>query len=129
LSRAQRTQQTREKTAFEIRSAALSKTGARKDQMAYMTDNVDANLSALGGSLAQLPASEARTMGDMNLQLSENDFVQGQMGTRQDMDRLELYAHILLAGVTEYNRLSLASQLSIQPLVLISAELERRRKP
>jgi hypothetical protein len=45
------------------------------------------------------------------------------------MDRLELYAHILLAGVTEYNRLSLASQLSIQPLVLLSEELERRRKP
>jgi hypothetical protein len=129
LNRDQRVQQTREKTAFEIRSAALAKTGARREQMAYMTDNVDANLSALGGSLGRLQASEARTLGEANLQLSENDFVQGQMGVRQDMDRLELYAHILLASVTEYNRLSLASQLAIQPLVLISGELERRRAP
>lgn len=129
LSPDQRGQQTREKTAFEVRASALAKTGARRDQMTYMTDNVDANLSALGGSLAELQASEARTMGEMNLQLSENDFVQGQMGTCQDMDRLELYAHILLAGVTEHNRLSLASHLSIQPLVLLSEELERRRNP
>lgn len=129
LSRDQRTQQTREKTAFEVRSGTLAKTGARRDQMAFMTDNVDANLSALGGSVGQLQASESRTLGDVNLQLSENDFVQGQMGARQDMDRLELYAHILLSGVTDYNRLSLASQLSIQPLVMLSGELERRRKP
>ncbi len=122
----QKKQQTREKTAFEVRSNALAKTGARRDQMTYMTDNVDANLSAMGGSLSELQSSDTKTMGEMNLQLSENDFVQGQMGTRQDMDRLELYAHILLAGVTDYNRLGLASYLSIQPLVLLSEELERR---
>jgi hypothetical protein len=128
LSPDQKKQQTREKTAFEIRSGALAKTGARRDQMTYMTDNVDAHLSSLGRSLTQIQTSDTRTMGEMNLQLSENDFVQGQMGTRQDMDRLELYAHILLAGVTDYNRLSLASYLSIQPLVLLSEELENRSR-
>jgi hypothetical protein len=129
LSPDQKKQQTREKTAFEIRSGALAKTGARRDQMTYMSDNVDAHLSSLGSSLTQIQSSDTRTMGEMNLQLSENDFVQGQMGTRQDMDRLELYAHILLAGVTDYNRLSLASYLSIQPLVLLSEELESRSRP
>jgi hypothetical protein len=124
----QREQQSREKTAFEVRNGALAKSGARRDQMVYMTDNSEAHLSSMGSSIGRLESSDSRAMAETNLQLSENEFVQGQMETRQDMDRLELYAHILLAEVTSYNRLGLASHLAIQPLVVLSDELERRTR-
>ena len=128
LSSDQRKQQSREKTAFEIRNGVLARSGARRDQMIYMTDNTEAHLSSMGTSLGRLESSDARAMAETNLQLSENGFVQGQMEARQDMDRLEIYAHILLAGVTEYNRLGLASHLAIQPLVALADELERRTR-
>ncbi len=120
-------QQSREKTTFDIRSGSLAKSGARQDQMAYMTDNTNAHLSALGSSLTKLETSDQKTMSDMNQQLSENDFVEGQMETRQDMDKLELYTHILLVRAMDYNKMGMAAYLTLQPLLLLSDELERRQ--
>ncbi len=125
----QRKQKTREKAAFDIRSTSLAKTAARQGQMDYMTDDADAHLSALGSTLTQMDASEARCLGEMNAQLSENDFVQGQMEAHQDMDRLELYSQILLAKASDYNRRGLLVHLAIEPLVLLSTELEARKVP
>lgn len=127
LSPGSRPQQSRGKTTYDIRSSSLAKSGARQDQMAYMTDNTNAHLSALGSSLTTLESSDQKTMTDMNQQLSENDFVEGQMETRQDMDRLELYTHILLVRASDYNRMGVASYLTLQPLLLLSDELERKR--
>ena len=129
LSPDQRKQKTREKAAFDIRSTSLAKAAARQGQMDYMTDDADAHLSALGSTLTQMDASEARSLGEMNAQLSENDFVQGQMEAHQDMDRLELYSQILLAKASDYDRRGLLVHLAIEPLVLLSTELEARKVP
>ncbi len=127
LSPGQRPQQSRDKTTFDIRNGAIAKSGARQDQMVYMADNTDAHLSALGTSLAKLETSDQKTISDMNVQLSENDFVQGQMEVRQNMDKLELYTHILLTKASDYNRMGLAAYATLQPLLLLSDELERQR--
>jgi hypothetical protein len=63
----------------------------------------------------------------MNSQLAENDFVQGQMEAHQEMDRLDLYAQILLSKASAYNRVGLSTHLAIQPMLVLSAELERRK--
>lgn len=127
LSPDQRKQPSREKLAFDVRSATIAKTAARQDRMTYMTDDADANLSATGTTLAKMDASQAKALSEMNTQLAENDFVQGQMEAHQEMDRLDLYAQILLSKASSYNRVGLSTHLAIQPLLLLSAELERRR--
>jgi hypothetical protein len=121
----QRQQVSREKAAYDIRTASLLKTGARRDQMVYMTDNADANLSALGQSLRKIEDSKAKEMTDINGQLAENEFVLGNMESAQDMDRLELYSQILLAKATKYNQAGLGSYLALWPMVSLSDELER----
>lgn len=123
----QRKQASREKAAYDIRTASLLKTGARRDQMVYMSDNADANLSALGQSLRTLDDSRAKEMAELNGQLAENDFVLGNMETAQDMDRLELYSQILLSKASKYNRAGLGAYLAVAPLVELSEELERIR--
>jgi hypothetical protein len=129
LSPDQRKQKTREKVAYDIRSTTLAKTAARQDRMAYMTDDADAHLSAVGSTLTRMDASEAKGLSEMNGQLSENDFVQGQMESRQSMDRLELYAQILLARASDYNRAGLAVHMAMVPMLLLSDELASRRSP
>jgi hypothetical protein len=127
LSPDQRKQKTREKMAFEVRSAAIAKTAARQDRMTYLADDADAHMSAMGSTLTKMDASEAKGLSEMNTQLAENDFVQGQMEAHQEMDRLDLYAQILLSKASTYNRIGLSTHLAIQPLLVLSAELERRR--
>jgi PleD family two-component response regulator len=127
LSPDQRRQKTREKMAFDVRAASIAKTTARQDQMTFMSDDADAHLSAFGTTLTKMDASEAKTLAEMNTQLAENDFVQGQMEARQDMDRLDLYAQILLAKASAYNRGALASHLAVQPLLVLSEALEGKR--
>lgn len=127
LSPDQRKQKTREKVAFDVRSTALAKTAARQERMTYLTDDADAHLSAMGSTLTKMDASEAKGLSEMNAQLAENDFVQGQMEAHQEMDRLDLYAQILLSKASAYNRVGLSTHLAIQPLLFLSAELERKR--
>ena len=127
LSKVQRKQPSREKLAFDVRSTSIAKTAARQDRMTYLTDDADAHLSATGSTLAKMDASEAKALSEMNSQLAENDFVQGQMEAHQEMDRLDLYAQILLSKASTYNRIGLSTHLAIQPLLLLSAELERRK--
>jgi hypothetical protein len=129
LSPDQRKQKTREKVAYDIRSTTLAKTAGRQDRMAYMTDDADAHLSAFGSTLTKMDASEAKGLSQMNGQLSENDFVQGQMESRQSMDRLELYSQILLARAADYNRAGLAVHMAMVPMLLLSDELAARRSP
>lgn len=125
----QRRQASREKAAYDIRTSTLMKTGARRDQMVYMTDNADANLSAMGQSLRTMDESRAKEMTEFQTQLAENDFVLGNMETAQDMDRLELFSQILLSKASKYNAAGLASYLAIEPLVSLSEELERIQAP
>ena len=66
---------------------------------------------------------------ELNTQLAENDFVLGNMENTQDMDKLELYTQILLSKASKYNTAGLAAYMAIQPLVALSEELERVRKP
>ena len=127
LSNDQRKQPSREKLAFDVRSTSIGKTAARQDRMTYLTDDADAHLSATGSTLAKMDASEAKALAEMNSQLAENDFVQGQMEAHQEMDRLDLYAQILLSKASTYNRVGLSTHLAIQPLLLLSAELEKRK--
>lgn len=127
LSPNQRKQKTREKMAFDVRSTSIAKTAARQDRMTYLTDDADAHLSAIGSTLTKMDASEAKGLSEMNGQLAENDFVQGQMEAHQEMDRLDLYAQILLSKASVYNRVGLTTHLAIQPLLFLSAELERKR--
>lgn len=127
LSPDQRKQKTREKLAFDVRSTSLAKTAARQDRMTFMTDDADAHLSAMGGTLTKMDASEAKGLSEMNTQFAENDFIQGQMESHQEMDRLDLYAQILLSKASMYNRVGLGTHLALQPLLVLSAELEKRR--
>ena len=127
LSPDQRKQPSREKLAFEVRSTSIAKTAARQDRMTYMTDDADAHLSATGTTLTKMDASQAKALSEMNIQLAENGFVQGQMEAHQEMDRLDLYAQILLSKASSYNRVGLSTHLALQPLLLLSTELERKR--
>ena len=129
LSPDQRKQKTREKVAYDIRSTTLAKTAARQGTMGYMTDDADAHLSAFGSTLTHMDASEAKGLSQMNSQLSENDFVQGQMETRQSMDHLELYSQILLARAADYNRAGLAVHMAMVPMILLSDALASRPSP
>jgi len=127
LGNDQRQQISRDKAAYDIRTTSLIKTGARRDQMVYMTDNADANLSALGQSLRKIDDSKAKEMTDINGQLAENEFVLGNMESSQDMDRLELLSQILLAKASRYNQVGLGSYLAVWPLVSLSDELQKVR--
>lgn len=127
LSRDQRKQKTREKMAFDVRASSIAKTAARQDQMTFLADDADAHFSAMGTTLTQMDASQAKTLAEMNTQLAENGFVQGQMEARQEMDRLDLYAQILLVKASAYNRSGLASHMAMQPLLILSDALEAKR--
>jgi hypothetical protein len=130
LSQDQRKQKTREKMAFDVRAASIAKTAARQDRMTFLTDDADSHFSAMGTTLTQMDASEAKALAEMNTQLAENGFVQGQMEACQEMDRLDLYAQILLVKASAYNRAGLASHLAVQPLLMLSDALKsKRRKP
>lgn len=128
LSPDQRKEKSREKIAFDLRSTSLSKTAGRQERMTYLTDDADAHLSAFGTTLQNLDASETKGLSEMGSQLAENDFVQGQMEAHQDMDRLDLYAQILLSKASLYNRMGLGSYLALQPLLLLSDELALKAK-
>ncbi len=128
LGNSQRTQASREKAAFDIRNTSILKTGTRRDQMVFLTDNADANLSALGQSLKKIDDSKTKEMGEINSQLGQNEFVLGNMESAQDMDRLELYSEILLSKASKYNQTGLAAYLAIAPLISLSDELERLAK-
>ncbi|HLP40338.1 MAG TPA: hypothetical protein VK465_02420 [Fibrobacteria bacterium] len=123
LGEAQKRQENQEKGAFAVRNAALVRSGLRRDEMVYMTDNANANLSAAARTLQESPESRQNEMADLNRQTSENQYVLGNMQTAQEMDRIELMTHILLAKSSAYNRAALGSYLLVSPLVELSDAL------
>jgi hypothetical protein len=123
LGDAQRNQVSQEKSAFAVRNATVLRSGLRRDELVYMSDNADANLTAAGRTLRDLSDSKQNEMADFGKQTSENQYVLSQVQTAEEMDRIELLSQILLAKASAYNRASIGSYLAVSPLVEISDAL------
>ncbi len=123
LADAQRQQHSNEKDAYAVRNAAIVRSGLRRDETVYMSDNADANLAAAAKTLQSATDSKQNEMADFSKQTSENQYVLSQVQAVQEMDRVELLSHLLLSKASSYNRAAIGSYLLVSPLVELSDAL------